>query len=65
MSSYNKISKEELIRFYWENIKNNTFKHEASFKRLRVLIEDVKRRNKKTPRIIKLIEQEMKWKRNK
>jgi len=65
MSSFNKISKVELIRFYWENIKNKTLTHEASFRRLHELMDRAKRSSKSTPRIVKLIEQEMKWKRNK
>ena len=65
MSNYNKISEVELIRFYWEKIKDKTLTNEASFGRLHKLIENVKRKSLITPRIVKLIEQEMKWKRKK
>ena len=65
MSNYNKISEVELIRFYWEKIKDKTLTNEASFERLHKLMEDVKRKKLITPRIVKLIEQEMKWKRKK
>jgi hypothetical protein len=65
MSNYNKISQVELIRFYWEKIKDKTLTNEASFERLHQLIENVKRKSSITPRIVKLIEQEMKWKRKK
>lgn len=62
MSNYNKISKEELIRFYWEKIKDKSLTNEASFGRLHKLMEDIKRNNDFVPRIVKLIEQEIKWK---
>tara|TARA_R100001463_G_scaffold9313_1_gene27910 strand:- start:1041 stop:1235 length:195 start_codon:yes stop_codon:yes gene_type:complete len=61
LSNYNSITEVELIRFYWEKIKNNTLKSEASYKRLHFLMQRVKDRSIKIPKIVKLIELEIKW----
>ena len=65
MSNYNTITKQELIKLYWEKIKNGTLPHEASYKRLHELIKDIKRTKNNIPRVVKLIEQEIKWEKKK
>jgi hypothetical protein len=61
LSNYNSITEVELIKFYWENIKNNKLTSEASYARLHFLMQRSKDRSKKVPKIVKLIELEMKW----
>ena len=65
MSNYNTITKQELIKLSWEKIKNGTLTHEASYKRLHELIKDIKRTKNNIPRVVKLIEQEIKWEKKK
>jgi len=62
LSNFNDISQAELIRLYWEKIKSGTLTHAASYERLGALIRTAKKRGKHVPRVIKLIEQEIKWK---
>ena len=65
ISNYKTITKQELIKLYWEKIKNGTLTHEASYKRLHELIKDIKRTKNNIPRVVKLIEQEIKWEKKK
>ena len=61
MSNYDKISNEELLRMYWSKIQDGTLTSEASYQRLHTLMERSKKDRINTPRIVKLIEQELKW----
>jgi hypothetical protein len=61
LSNYNSITEVELIKFYWEKIKNNTLNSEASYSRLHYLMQRAKDHSIKVPKIVKLIELEIKW----